>query len=295
MAIIKRLFIKASNNYDSNFQIVPVNTNQPLEIKSDIGVFKLLVNIKQFDGSQPHLSNSLYNQDDKTYLNGEKIDFNPSPKAKGPEPNLRINIEFTPKEDIKGGDLLFGNDFTYAIKEYVPTTLMNTGLKLFNWFVNDTVKGDVYNDKPYLYGLALNSFSYIGINQPIPLGIIDEKAHPMNFKEDFEGKVEKPPTSSNERKKRFNTTAKCDEFTFDKGQKYNFTFDTDFLKLADSKYLVSIPKFDFDVSRYANDTLNNVNWVIKEGGIEGVGLGKLGLIINFALKTEEKEEQSTEH
>ncbi|KAI5948806.1 hypothetical protein KGF57_005204 [Candida theae] len=291
MAIVKRLFIKASNNYDSNFQIVPVNTNQPLEIKSDIGVFKLLVNIKQFDGSQPHLSNSLYNQEDKTFLNGEQIDFNPAPKDDGKEPNLRIKIEFTPEEDIKGSDLLFGNDFTYPIKDYVPTTLMNTGLKLFNWFINDTVKGDVYNDKPYLYGLALNSFSYIGVNQPRPKGIKNENSQPMDYKEDFKDIVEHPPTTSNERKKRFNTAVKCNDFTFDKGQKYSFYFDTDFLKLADSKYLVSIPKFDFDVSRYANDTLNNVNWVIKEGGFDGVGLGKLGLIINFALKTEEKDEQ----
>ena len=291
MAIIKRLFIKASNNYDSNFQIVPVNTNQPLEIQSDIGVFKLLVNIKLFDGSQPHLSNSLYNQEDKTFLNGEQIDFNQAPKDEGKEPNLRIKIEFTPKENIKGGDLIFGNDFTYPIKDYVPTTLMNTGLKLFNWFINDTVKGDVYNEKPFLYGPALNSFSYIGLNQPKPPGIHNAKSHPMDYNEDFKDIVEKPPKTSNERKRRFNTNVKCNDFTFHKGQKYYLYFDTDFLKLADSKYMVSIPRFDFDVSKYANDTLNNFNWVIKEGGYEGVGLGKLGLIINFALKTEEKDEQ----
>lgn len=72
MPITKRLFIKASNSYDKGFQIVPVNTEQPLEVNSDIGLFKLYINIKKFDGSKPHLSNSLYNLEDKTFLNGEK-------------------------------------------------------------------------------------------------------------------------------------------------------------------------------------------------------------------------------
>ncbi|KAI5966779.1 uncharacterized protein KGF55_000188 [Candida pseudojiufengensis] len=291
MAVVKRLFIKASNNYDSDFQIVPINTNQPLEIKSDIGVFKLLINLKKFDGSQPHLSNSLYNQGDKTFLNGEKLDFNEKElKEDGPEPNLRINIEFTPKEDIKGGDLVFGNDFTYSIKDYVPTTLLSTGLKLFNWFINDTVKGDIYNAKPYLYGLALNSFSYIGINQK-PKEVVDTNAKPMNFKENIDKVIENGPTTSSERKKFFNTKEKCDQFTFKSGTNYDFQFDTDFLKLSDSKYLVSIPRFDIDVSKYANDTLNNVNWVIKKDGFDGVGSGTLGLIINFALRTEEQKEE----
>ena len=46
MPITKRLFIKASNSYDKGFQIVPVNTEQPLEVNSDIGLFKLYINIK---------------------------------------------------------------------------------------------------------------------------------------------------------------------------------------------------------------------------------------------------------
>ena len=73
-------------------------------------------------------------------------------------------IEFTPNKDIKGSSLIFGNDFTYSIKEYVPATLLNTGLKIFNWFINDSIKGDAYTDKPYLYGPGLNSFTYMAID-----------------------------------------------------------------------------------------------------------------------------------
>ncbi|CAK9436229.1 uncharacterized protein LODBEIA_P07870 [Lodderomyces beijingensis] len=292
MAIVKRLFIKASSNYDTDFQIVPVNSDQPLEIKSDIGIFKLFVDIKQFDGAKEHLSNSLYNRKDQTYLNGEKVDAKPRElESAGPDPNLRISIEFTPQDDIPGGELVFGNDFTYAIKEYVPTTLLSTGLRLFNWFINNTVTGDIYNEKPYLYGLALNSFSYVGINKLEPSGIVNEKSKPINYKENLNEYLQEIPEDSNGRIKFFNSREKCNEFVFKKDTNYDFRFDTDFLKLGDSKYLVSIPKFDLDVSRYANDTLNNVNWVIKQNGFEGVGQGKLGLVINFALSTEEDEDK----
>ena len=99
------------------------------------------------------------------YLNGEKIEFNKPPKDDD-EPNLRINIEFTPKEDINGSNFAFGNDFTYPIRDYVPVGLLNTGLKLFNWFINDSVKGDPYPDKPYLYGPGISSFTYMAIKNP---------------------------------------------------------------------------------------------------------------------------------
>ena len=61
--------------------------------------------------------------------------------------------------------------------------------------------------------------------------------------------------------------------------------------MADSKYSVSIPTygnstFDIDVLRYANEKLDNFNWTIKQGGQDGVGHGRLGLIVNFALRDE---------
>ncbi|EMG48702.1 hypothetical protein SBY92_003990 [Candida maltosa Xu316] len=284
MPITKRLFIKASNNYDSDFQIIPINTEQPLVIDSDIGLFKLFINIRNFDGSKPHLSNSLYNVQDKYYLNGEKINFNP-PDKEPLESNLRLYIEFTPYRDIKGSALIFGNDFTYSIKPYVPTTLLNTGLKLFNWFINDSVKGDAYNDQPYLYGPGLNSFTYMGIKN-------DNKSVDPTAKkpvENLSDQLAKVPNDPNARKKFFRNFSKCDKFTYKKGVEYIMQFDTNYLKLADSKYSLSIPHFDFDISHYSNDVLNNVNWVIKDGGYEGVGAGDLGLVINFAVLSEEAE------
>ncbi|RCK62809.1 hypothetical protein Cantr_09129 [Candida viswanathii] len=286
MPITKRLFIKASNSYDSDFQIVPINTQQPLEIDSDIGLFKLYINIKKFDGSKPHLSNSLYNLGDDVFLNGEKIDFNVPEKEKV-ENNLRMYVEFTPYKDIKGSQLVFGNDFTYSIKEYVPATLMNTGLKMFNWFINDSIKGDAYTDKPYLYGPGLNSFTYMAIKN----GNTVVDPHAKKPVENLGDQLKGAPKDPNSRKKYFKNFTKCDAFTFQKDTTYILQFDTDYLKLADSKYSVSFTGFDFNVNSYANDVLNNVNFVIKEGGYDAVGKGNLGLVVNFAVLLEDSEDK----
>ncbi|CUM64071.1 uncharacterized protein PRCAT00001660001 [Priceomyces carsonii] len=304
--VTKRLVIKASNSYEENFRVVPVNTNYPLEIESDIGVFSLVVGIKNFDGSKPHLNNSLKNVGDKTYLNGDSYDpGNVYPEEE--QPNLRLKVHFRPKYPIKGSELIFGNDFTVPIRDYVPTSLLATGLKFFNWFINNTVKGDVYNDKPYLYGLALNSFSYVSIDNVFLESDSDEPktvekrdkgakiTDTTNFAENLNRNIDnilKIPETSIARKRFFTSLSNCENFVFNENSNYVFQFDTNFLKLANSDYCVSIPTFgnrtfDINVLSYANEKLNNFNWIIKQGGYEGVGHGKLGLTVNFALLDED--------
>ncbi|ODV79925.1 DUF1769-domain-containing protein [Suhomyces tanzawaensis NRRL Y-17324] len=303
MPIVKRLHIKASNNYESGFKIVPVNTNRPVVIESDLGTISLCINIKNFDGSTPHLSNSLYNVGDKVFLDGEAIDSSVEDSdelVKSVLPNLRLEIKFLPKVPIKGSELLFGNDFLVPIKEYVPTTLLSTGLKFFTWFINKTVKGDIYGDKPFLYGAALSSITSIAVdkNPNDALKVVDPpKKAPtdlVNFKENLKdnGDGLDVPEDSFARKKFFGDIKNCDKFTYNHNHSYLLQFDTTSVKMADSKYAVTIPTygsktFDFDVSSYANDHLNNFNWTLKRGGYEGVGHGVLALVVNFSLLDEE--------
>lgn len=306
-SVVKRLVIRVSSSYDlSNSQIVPINTNKPIDIESDIGVFSLVINIKDFDGAKPHISNSCYNLRDGKYLNGEPCEKKETINVDHFNPNLRFNINFKPKYPIKGSDLIFGNDFLVPIRNQIPTTLLSTGLKFFTWFINKTVRGDVYSDKPFIYGLALNSFSFLSINNDHAKSILeqnettlagkssDESTDRLNLTENLNENIDnilKIPTKSLDRKKFFTTLSNCDDFVFNESTSYIFQFDTNYLKLADSKYAVSIPTygnktFDINVSSYANEELDNFNWTIKQGGIDAVGLGKIGLIINFALLNE---------
>lgn len=304
--MIKRLLIKASNSYDTNWQVVPVNTRKAIDIESDIGVFSLIVNVRNFDGCHDHHQNSMYNAGDEKYLDGSQAD---TPAKEDPryKANLRLEVSFRPKRQIKGSELLFGNDFTVPIKSYVPTSLLSTGLKFFTYFVNKTIKGEIYGDKPFLYGLALNSFTYMSINQDKKEAIALEATesdkgddgstgdHNHNVTENLnsnEDNALKIPSQLAQRKRFFNNVNHCESFVFNDTTNYVLQFDTSYLKMADSKYSVSIPtfankSFDIDVSNYANDELNNFNWVIKQGGYEGVGFGTLGLVINFALVNED--------
>ncbi|EGW34297.1 uncharacterized protein SPAPADRAFT_59722 [Spathaspora passalidarum NRRL Y-27907] len=289
MAIVHRLYITASNNYSENFQIVAVNTTIPLEIDSEIGVFKVVVNIKDFDGSKPHLSNSCYNIDDDTFLDGEPLNFKRN-EHDNIIPNVRMQIEFTPKKDINGAQLIFGNDFTYPVKKYIPTMLLTTGLKLYNLFVSNSVQGNLYSNKPYLYGLALNNFTYMGIDNFMQIPkIINSKTVPMDCEENVSSQLHTLTHSTSQgRIKYFNQREDCEEFVFKQGVAYNLQFDTNYVKMSNSNYAICIPKFDVNVNRYVNETLNNFNYVIKEGGHTNVDEGTAGLVINFALRAEEE-------
>lgn len=286
--MVKRLVIKVSNDYDSKFEYIPVNTLVPVSIESEIGKFELIINIKNFDGSQFHRANSLYNLGDDKYLDGK--DFADS-RNEYLQANLSFEVNFQPKFPIKGDELIFGNEFTTSLKEYVPTSLLSSGLKIFNWFINNTVKGDIYNQNPYLYGPILNSCTYMSITDQIPFkySTVDSSKQklPENLNENTDNIV-KIPCLSLDRKKFFNKLSNCENFVFLDSSVYKLKFDTNLIKLQDSNYAVSLPTYknktlDINVSKYADDKLNNFNWIIKCGGYDGVGSGKIGLVVNFAL------------
>lgn len=299
MSIAKRLVIKAGTSYDGDFKIIPVN-GQFIDIQSPIGLFSIKVDIKNFDGAKPHISNSFYNLDDSKHLDGSKGEAYKIDDEPFVNPNIRIEYRFTPNKNIKGDTLIFGNDFTYPIRDFMPTSLLQTGLKFFTWFISKTVKGDVYNDKPFLYGLALNSFTYISEAEKAKdtkfLGV--NKSADFNFVEKL-GESGEIPGKSLDRKKYFNNVSHAKKFEFKKDVPYILQFDTNFLKMSDSKYAVLIPTFgnktfDIHVLQYANETLNNFNWIVKIDGYEGVGFGELGLVLNFALADEPEDRKLSE-
>lgn len=294
--MVKRLVIKASNSYTGEFQTVPINALEPVKIILDIGTFELLINIKNFDGSNFHRANSLYNLGASKYLNGEAATDKDSKDVDVDKvPNLSFEVNFNPKESFNGKDLIFGNDFTTPIKDYVPTTLLAAGLKFFNWFINSTVKGDIYNEKPFLYGPVLNSCTYMSINDPIPFKYSATDTSNTKYDENLNDNVDnllKIPSLSLDRKRFFNKLSTCENFVFVDSSVYKLKFDTNFIKMSDSKYSVSLPTynrntFDIDVLSFANEKLNNFNWVIKYGGYEGVNHGRVGLVVNFALVDEQ--------
>lgn len=289
--MVKRLLIKASNNYDSGFQIVPVNTGKPLEIATGIGVFTLVVNIRGFDGCEHHKTNSCYNSGDIKYLDGsERQEPREVTNADGgPHANVGLTMSFRPLLPIKGNELVFGNDITTPMYEYVPARILDLGLKFFTTFINRSTKGDFYGSKPYLYGLGLSTFTYAGI---LNGSRSEEKTvGEENLSDNIDNVLDIPHTPD-KRKKFFSDLGHCESFVLNNDTNYVLEFKSNFMKMSDCTYAVSLPTFghrtfDIDVSKYVNENLNNFNWVIKQGGLEGVDHGKTGLVVNFSLVDED--------
>ncbi|WPK24232.1 hypothetical protein PUMCH_001499 [Australozyma saopauloensis] len=272
----KRLYILAGSTHEDEKTTIPINTGNFVDIDSKIGLFSVIIDIVNFDSSEPHKENSAYNRS----TNG--LDESLAPKT----PNLRILAKFTPSHNIPGTELLFGNDGLVSITKNVPTSLISTGLRFFKWFMNPTINSDMYGDMPYLYGYALNSFTKLGSEDLIG---VDEF---LTLKEERFLTDESIPTDPSKRQSYFCKVKNCEKFEFQKGETYFLMFETSFISIGDSKYHVKIPTFgdktiDVDVLRFSDENLNNFNWTVKQGGMDGVLEGEYGLVINFGVVDED--------
>lgn len=281
----KKLLIQVGSIENQDIT-VPVNTGKFVDISTDLGTFSISVFIKNFDGSNKHRANSLYNVHDKKYLNGDIVQDQVCPDH-SELPNLRILINFKPNSDINGSNLFFGNECSTPIKDYVPTTLMSTGLRFFKWFLNPTIESDLYGDRPFIYGLALNSFSKLGIADCSVSDFLSSEKENLNWEE----KPEASDLLAN-RRKYFCNLDNAQKFNFEKYLNYYMMFDTNFLKLGDSSYNVSLPafgkqSFDVNVLRFANEKLNNINWTIKKSVNSNFAEGVYGFVMNFRLVDED--------
>ena len=265
--------VMASHSYDSEPQIVPVNSEDPITISSTIADVQLCVRIRGFNGSPKHdppLKDSPYFQ----YCE---------------DLNISIQFSFTPKEDINGEDLLFGNDFDTSIGDFLPYGA-GTALKLFKRFVDPSVEGDLYCPKPYLYGKALSSLNVINDNA----GEIDKDdcSKPIEEVIDLsnivtDGSVLQP----SDRQVFFQKKENLEKFTFEKGRTYQCDFFSGFLSLEDSNIKIAFPGFQLDLTPYLNDKFNRIRYVLKVAGssCEGVDCGTPLLVLTSILEVDDRE------
>ena len=58
--------------------------------------------------------------------------------------------------------MVFGNDFDHPIRDRLPPGF-STAFKIVKWLVDPGLDGDVYADKPYLYGPAASSVNTLHV------------------------------------------------------------------------------------------------------------------------------------
>lgn len=140
-----------------------------------------------------------------------------------------IAFRFTPHESINGDDLVFGNDFDHPIRDRLPPGF-GTAFNIVKWVIDPGLDGDVYAEKPYLYGPLASSINTLRVGQS---GAVKEKklglgeeGEGMVFEEGGEGDGEElrsekgVPETDAARKKWFLTETNRKEWEFEAGREH---------------------------------------------------------------------------
>ncbi|KAI4253646.1 MAG: hypothetical protein L6R42_007505 [Xanthoria sp. 1 TBL-2021] len=141
------LRVTAGPSYDpSSHQVVAVNSGTPTAIQSSLCSARISVRIQNYHGlPQGSPSTSSY--------------FSRPPHT---HDQYSIGFSFIPHRSINGKSLVFGNDFEQPIRDRIPPGF-NAAFKIVKWAIDPGLDGDVYADKPYLYGNALSSINVLSV------------------------------------------------------------------------------------------------------------------------------------
>ena len=184
-----------------------------------------------------------------------------------------ISLAFIPHEDIAGDDLVFGNDFDRPIRDRLPPGF-NQAFKFVKWWIDPGLDGDVYADRPYLYGPALSSWNTLRIGDQVlaPTKSADGKKESYSIPdaEDFHENVVEEDTSNADqtvpgdsaaRKKFFLTQANREAFVFEKGRLYEADFFNPYLDFND--FSLKLPGFSLNVIKYVDAKTHELRYVLK--------------------------------
>lgn len=155
-----------------------------------------------------------------------------------------ISFSFTPKEDIAGDKLVFGNDFDHPIRDRLPP-LFDKAFGIVKWWIDPGLDGDVQADEPYLYGALLSSINVLSIGEKKEKGSTGKvqdktggagsEGEAVIYTEGAEGDGESVrkehhlPGTSAARQKYFLTEQHRKEFTFEAGREYKCDFFNPYL------------------------------------------------------------------
>ncbi|KAL9004989.1 MAG: hypothetical protein Q9188_002203 [Gyalolechia gomerana] len=141
------LRVTAGPSYDpTSHETVAVNSGTPSTIRSPLCSANISVRIQNYRGlpcgspsTSSYFSNPPHTHD-----------------------QYSIAFSFIPKRTISGKSLVFGNDFEHPIRDRIPPGF-SAAFRIVKWAIDPGLDGDVYADKPYLYGNALSSINVLSV------------------------------------------------------------------------------------------------------------------------------------
>jgi hypothetical protein len=160
------LRVTAGSSYDPSTHVqVSVNTPTPIHISSPLIDADLCVRIKNYHGL-PRGS-----PDSSPYFEGERpaqggwlysIAFGFTLKR----PDRTDEDEGEDEVDgVAAADLQWGNDFDRPVRAHLPPGF-NAALRIAKWLIDPGLDGDVYADRPYLFGPVLSSMNTVFLGKP---------------------------------------------------------------------------------------------------------------------------------
>ncbi len=237
------LRVTAGPSYDpSTHQVVPVNAPTSIHIDGENVAANLSVRIQNYRGQPETLSPRRPAPD--VVLGLPRGSPSSSPYFSS-EPHKHdqysIAFSFLPKKAVSGNALVFGNDFDYPIRDRLPPGF-NAALKIVKWAIDPGLDGDVYADRPHLYGPALSSLNVLCVGEKVAAeGERDggwkmpETVHEDVIQEGGEGdgvevrKAKGMPEEAARRKKYYLDEGKRLDFEFEEGRVYQADFFNPYL------------------------------------------------------------------
>ncbi|WPG98087.1 upf0590 protein [Acrodontium crateriforme] len=228
------LSVTAGPNYEDQ-KPISINTDEPTHISSPHLTANLRVRIQNYRGlPKDSPKSSPYFETDP-----HKKDL------------YSLAFSFTPKEDINGHDVVFGNDFDHPIRDKLPPGFQQA-FNIVKWFIDPGLYGDVHADEPYLYGPLLSSINVLRIGpkddkeqEKIEEVRANEEILILEEGADGDGKEVRTemsmPADAAGRKKWALTEANQKKFTFEKGREYSNDFFNPYLDFND--FALRLPGF----------------------------------------------------
>lgn len=199
-----------------------VNTEKTQRITSDLCTADVVLRIQNYHGLPDGSPTS------SKYFSGEHA-----------HDLYSLGFTFTPKKDINGHDLVFGNDFDHPIRDKLPPGFQQA-FNIVKWFIDPGLYGDVHADEPYLYGPMLSSINTfrIGPKDDKAQEKLDEvraNGETVDVEEggDADGEEVRTqaglPHDAAGRKKHFLTEQHLKDFTLEKDRQYSCDFFNPYL------------------------------------------------------------------
>ncbi|KAI5844633.1 hypothetical protein DFP73DRAFT_62005 [Morchella snyderi] len=252
-----RLRVTAGPSYDrSTHTPVPVNTSEPLLISTPHSKTTLHIRLSSFKCTPSHPLPSTH-----PYF---------AHPAHAKEKDLySFQLVFTPRTaDINGADLVWGNDFDKPIRGLLPYGF-GVFWNIAKW-IDPGLDGDLYADKPWVWGSVLSSMNVIavappaGTTTPQESEISDVEQTEMQAPTEAGGRwggdtvleedmaaVAEPagiPAAAGARKKFFLERARRERFTFRRGWAYGLDFFGPWLDFAG--FEIRLPGYGLNLLKY---------------------------------------------